>query len=112
MARRRPGTQLINASRGSVIDIDALAEALRSGHLAGAAVDGFPSETKGNEDPFESPLLGLDNVILTLPVGGRTLVAPAHIGVEVAAKPDRKRVWWGKLGSVIVEIRGTHKLNK
>src|SRR3546814_16732800 len=86
IARMRPGTHLINASRGSVVDIDALAEALRSGHLAGAAVDVFPSEPKGNEDPFESPLLGLDNVILTPHVGGSTLEAQDNIGVEVAAK--------------------------
>ncbi|MFC3715869.1 phosphoglycerate dehydrogenase [Luteimonas soli] len=86
IARMRPGTHLINASRGSVVDIDALADALRSGHLAGAAVDVFPSEPKGNEDPFESPLLGLDNVILTPHVGGSTLEAQDNIGVEVAAK--------------------------
>src|SRR3546814_9209944 len=86
IARMRPGTHLINASRGSVVDIDALAEALRSGNLAGAAVDVFPSEPKGNEDPFESPLLGLDNVILTPHVGGSTLEAQDNIGVEVAAK--------------------------
>src|SRR3546814_7605938 len=86
IARMRPGTHLINASRGSVVDIDALAEALRSGHLAGAAVDVFPSEPKGNEDPLESPLLGLDNVILTPHVGGSTLEAKDNIGVEVAAK--------------------------
>src|SRR3546814_1495040 len=86
IARMRPGTHLINASRGSVVDIDALAGALRSGHLAGAAVDVFPSEPKGNEDPFESPLLGLDNVILTPHVGGSTLEAQDNIGVEVAAK--------------------------
>src|SRR3546814_18396560 len=73
IARMRPGTHLINASRGSVVDIDALAGALRSGHLAGAAVDVFPSEPKGNEDPFESPLLGLANVILTTHGGGSTL---------------------------------------
>src|SRR3546814_18861338 len=85
IARMRPGTHLINASRGSVVDIDALAEALRSGHLAGAAVDVFPSEPKGNEDPFESPLLGLDNVILTPHVGGSTPEAQDHIGVGVAA---------------------------
>ena len=86
IARMRPGTHLINASRGSVVDIDALAGALRSGHLAGAAVDVFPSEPKGNDDPFESPLLGLDNVILTPHVGGSTLEAQDNIGIEVAAK--------------------------
>src|SRR3546814_12475809 len=90
IARMRPGTHLINASRGSVVDIDALAEALRSGHLAGAAVDVFPREPKGNEDPFESPLLGLDHVILTPHVGGSPREAQDKIGVEVAAKLVRR----------------------
>jgi D-3-phosphoglycerate dehydrogenase len=84
--RMRDGAHLINASRGSVVDIDALAGALRDGRLGGAAVDVFPVEPKGNDDPFESPLLGLDNVILTPHVGGSTLEAQDNIGVEVAAK--------------------------
>src|SRR6185437_10724507 len=75
IAAMRQGALLINASRGSVVDIEALAAALRSGHLAGAAVDVFPVEPKGNDDPFVSPLVGLDSVILT-----------PHIGGEVASK--------------------------
>jgi D-3-phosphoglycerate dehydrogenase len=86
LARMRPGTALINASRGTVVDIDALAEALRSGHLSGAAVDVFPIEPKGNDDAFESPLIGMDNVILTPHVGGSTLEAQDNIGIEVASK--------------------------
>ncbi len=86
VGRMRPGAHLINASRGSVVDIDALAGALREGRLGGAAVDVFPVEPKGNDDPFESPLLGLDNVILTPHVGGSTLEAQDNIGIEVAAK--------------------------
>lgn len=86
IARMRTGAHLINASRGTVVDIDALAAALRSGHVAGAAVDVFPVEPKGNGDLFESPLRGLDNVILTPHVGGSTLEAQDNIGVEVAAK--------------------------
>jgi D-3-phosphoglycerate dehydrogenase len=86
MARMRPGTALINASRGTVVDIDALAAHLRSGHLSGAAVDVFPTEPKGNDDAFESPLLGMDNVILTPHVGGSTLEAQDNIGIEVAQK--------------------------
>ena len=86
IARMRPGAHLINASRGSVVDIDALAVALRDGQLGGAAVDVFPVEPKGNDDPFESPLLGMDNVILTPHVGGSTLEAQDNIGIEVAAK--------------------------
>ncbi|TPG10525.1 phosphoglycerate dehydrogenase [Rhodanobacter glycinis] len=86
LARMRTGAMLINASRGSVVDIDALAAALHAGHLAGAAVDVFPLEPKGNDDPFVSPLVGLDNVILTPHIGGSTLEAQDNIGIEVASK--------------------------
>jgi D-3-phosphoglycerate dehydrogenase len=84
--RMRQGSMLINASRGTVVDIDALAASLRSGHLAGAAVDVFPVEPKGNDDAFVSPLIGMDNVILTPHVGGSTLEAQDNIGIEVASK--------------------------
>lgn len=86
LAKMRAGAMLINASRGSVVDIDALATMLRAGHLAGAAVDVFPLEPKGNDDPFVSPLIGLDNVILTPHIGGSTLEAQDNIGIEVASK--------------------------
>ncbi|MDI3262375.1 MAG: phosphoglycerate dehydrogenase [Fulvimonas sp.] len=86
LARMRPGALLINASRGSVVDIDALADALRRGHLAGAAIDVFPVEPKGNDEPFVSPLIGMDNVILTPHVGGSTQEAQDNIGIEVASK--------------------------
>lgn len=86
IARMHKGAMLINASRGTVVDIDALAEALREGHLAGAAIDVFPAEPKGNDDPFVSPLVGMDNVILTPHIGGSTLEAQDNIGIEVAAK--------------------------
>lgn len=86
IARMKPGAHLINASRGTVVDIDALTAALQSGQLGGAAVDVFPVEPKGNDDAFESPLRGIDNVILTPHVGGSTLEAQDNIGVEVAAK--------------------------
>lgn len=86
IAAMRQGAVLINASRGSVVEIEALAEALRSGHLAGAAVDVFPVEPKSNDDPFLSPLIGLDNVILTPHIGGSTLEAQDNIGIEVASK--------------------------
>ena len=86
LARMRRGAMLINASRGTVVDIDALATALREGHLAGAAVDVFPLEPKGNDDPFVSPLIGMDNVLLTPHIGGSTLEAQDNIGIEVASK--------------------------
>ena len=86
LAKMHAGAMLINASRGTVVDIDALAEALRAGHLAGAAVDVFPIEPKGNDDAFVSPLVGMDNVILTPHIGGSTLEAQDNIGIEVASK--------------------------
>ncbi|WP_445146278.1 phosphoglycerate dehydrogenase [Dyella sp. Tek66A03] len=86
LSRMRQGSLLINASRGTVVDIDALAASLRSGHLFGAAVDVFPVEPKGNDDAFVSPLVGMDNVILTPHIGGSTLEAQDNIGIEVAAK--------------------------
>jgi D-3-phosphoglycerate dehydrogenase len=82
----RPGSLFVNASRGTVVDIDALAAALRGGHLAGAAVDVFPVEPESAKERFESPLVGLDNVLLTPHVGGSTEEAQASIGVEVAEK--------------------------
>ena len=86
IAAMKPGAILINASRGTVVEIDALAQALREGHLAGAAVDVFPVEPKSNKDEFTSPLRGLDNVILTPHIGGSTQEAQANIGLEVAEK--------------------------
>ncbi|SFN04718.1 phosphoglycerate dehydrogenase [Dokdonella immobilis] len=86
LSRMRKGSALINASRGTVVDIDALADSLRSGHLSGAAVDVFPVEPKANGEAFSSPLVGMDNVILTPHIGGSTLEAQDNIGVEVAAK--------------------------
>lgn len=82
----KPGGLFINASRGTVVVIEALAEALKSGHLAGAAIDVFPVEPKGNDDEFVTPLRGLDNVILTPHIGGSTEEAQANIGIEVADK--------------------------
>jgi len=86
LAKMRVGSMLINAARGTVVDIDALAASLKSGHLSGAAIDVFPVEPQGNNDKFVSPLVGMDNVILTPHVGGSTLEAQDNIGREVAAK--------------------------
>jgi len=82
----KDGAFLINNSRGTVVDLDALAYALRDGKLAGAAVDVFPVEPASNADPFVSPLQGLPNVILTPHIGGSTEEAQDRIGGEVARK--------------------------
>jgi D-3-phosphoglycerate dehydrogenase len=89
LARMKPGSHLINASRGSVVDLDALADALARDHLHGAAIDVFPVEPQGNDSKFESPLARFDNVILTPHIGGSTAEAQANIGREVAAKLTR-----------------------
>ncbi|MBK9030284.1 MAG: phosphoglycerate dehydrogenase [Myxococcales bacterium] len=84
LAAMRPGAHLINASRGTVVDVEALADAVRRGHLAGAAVDVFPEEPEGASDDFQSPLRGVPNVILTPHIGGSTEEAQENIGREVA----------------------------
>jgi D-3-phosphoglycerate dehydrogenase len=85
-AQMKPGSILMNASRGTVVDIDALADALSSGKLLGAAVDVFPIEPKSNDEEFVSPLREFDNCILTPHVGGSTIEAQENIGREVAEK--------------------------
>jgi D-3-phosphoglycerate dehydrogenase len=86
LAAMRPGAILINNSRGRVVDLEALADALKRGHLAGAAVDVFPVEPKRNTDPFVTPLQGIANVILTPHIGASTIEAQDRIGEEVARK--------------------------
>lgn len=85
-AQMRRRTLFLNLCRGNVVDIDALAEALTSGHIAGAAVDVFPNEPKGPDEPFTSPLQGIPNVLLTPHIGGSTLEAQVDIGRYVAGK--------------------------
>jgi D-3-phosphoglycerate dehydrogenase len=90
LAKMKAGAYLLNASRGSVVDLDALADAIRGEHLAGAAIDVYPSEPrtkKSNE--FESPLIGLPNVFLTPHIGGSTEEAQEAIGLEVSATLTR-----------------------
>ncbi len=82
----KPGGILINASRGTVVRIEPLADAIKAKKLLGAAVDVFPAEPKSNKEEFQSPLRGLDNVILTPHIGGSTMEAQANIGLEVAEK--------------------------
>ena len=86
IAAMKPGAILINAARGTVVEIEPLAEALKARKLLGAAIDVFPVEPRSNKDEFQSPLRGLDNVILTPHVGGSTMEAQANIGLEVAEK--------------------------
>ena len=86
VSQMKKGSIFINASRGTVADLDAVAEAIKSGDLGGAAVDVFPVEPKGNDEEFVSPLRGLDNVILTPHIGGSTMEAQENIGIEVAEK--------------------------
>jgi D-3-phosphoglycerate dehydrogenase len=82
----RPGGFLINASRGKVADVEAVARAVRDGHLLGAAADVFPDEPADAREEFLSPLRGLPNVILTPHIGGSTAEAQERIGNEVARK--------------------------
>jgi D-3-phosphoglycerate dehydrogenase len=86
IAWMKKGSILINASRGSVVDIDALTAALKAGDLAGAAIDVFPVEPRSNDDEFISQLREFDNCILTPHVGGSTMEAQENIGLEVTEK--------------------------
>jgi len=85
----QPGAIVINASRGTVVDIDALAAGLESGHLGGAGIDVFPVEPRSNDDEFISPLRRYDNTFLTPHIGGSTVEAQENIGMEVAEKLAR-----------------------
>ena len=96
-AQMKKGAHFINNARGTVVDLDALAAALKSGHLAGAAVDVFPVEPASNSEKFVTPLQGLSNVILTTHIGGSTEEAQERIGAEVA----RKLVDYSDSGSTV-----------
>jgi D-3-phosphoglycerate dehydrogenase len=95
IARMKAGAILINNARGTLLDLDALADALRSKRLSGAAIDVFPSEPSSNAEKLTTALQGLDNVILTPHVGGSTEEAQERIGAEVA----RKFVEYSDVGS-------------
>lgn len=86
LGQMKDGAILINASRGTVVDIEALTEALAQKKISGAAIDVFPVEPKSNSEEFTSPLREFDNVILTPHVGGSTQEAQENIGIEVAGK--------------------------
>jgi D-3-phosphoglycerate dehydrogenase len=96
----KPGAYFINNARGTVLDIEALAAALRDKHLAGAAVDVFPVEPASNSEKFVSCMQGLDNVILTPHIGGSTEEAQERIGAEVA----RKLIEFSDVGSTIGSV--------
>ena len=100
IALMKKGAILINASRGDVVEYSALAEALKSGHLTGAAVDVFPVEPASNADPFKFVLQGMENVILTPHIGGSTLEAQENIGTEVA----EKMVQYSDIGSTLGSV--------
>lgn len=84
--KMKPGAVFVNASRGTVVDLDALADAIASTQLLGAAVDVFPVEPANNQEPFSHRLQNARNVILTPHIGGSTLEAQANIGLEVVNK--------------------------
>lgn len=86
IAQMKQGAIVINASRGTVVDISALNKALESGHISGAALDVFPVEPKSVDEPLDSPLKGRKNVILTPHIGGSTQESQENIGREVAEK--------------------------
>jgi D-3-phosphoglycerate dehydrogenase len=116
LAQMRRGAYLLNASRGTVVSIPALAAALRSGHLAGAAVDVFPHEPESNTDDFVTELAGLPNVILTPHIGGSTSEAQAAIGREVATALIRNVNSGATTGAVnfphveLPPAAGTHRI--
>jgi D-3-phosphoglycerate dehydrogenase len=100
IALMKKGACLINASRGDIVDYDAVAEALRSKHLAGIAADVFPEEPASNNEPFVNELQNFNNVILTPHIAGSTLEAQANIGLEVAEKLVKYSDTGSTLGAV------------
>ena len=116
LAQMRPGSILINASRGTVVDIDALAASLESGSLGGAGIDVFPLEPRSNDDEFISPLRRFDNTFLTPHIGGSTVEAQENIGMEVAEKLARYSDNGTTISSVnfpevaLPEHAGSHRL--
>lgn len=116
IAAMRPGSYLLNASRGTVVQIPALVDALQRKHLAGAAIDVYPEEPESNSDGFQSPLRGLPNVILTPHIGGSTMEAQAAIGREVATALTKFVNSGATTGAVnfpqieLPPVRNTHRI--
>jgi D-3-phosphoglycerate dehydrogenase len=116
IASMKQGAYLLNLSRGTVVVLPALAEALKSGHLAGAAIDVYPEEPETNSDGFATPLRGLPNVILTPHVGGSTSEAQAAIGREVGGTLVKFVNSGTTMGSVnfpqveLAPVKNTHRI--
>jgi D-3-phosphoglycerate dehydrogenase / 2-oxoglutarate reductase len=116
IARMKPGACLLNASRGTVVEIDALADGITRGHIGGAAVDVYPDEPESNSDAFASQLRGLPNTILTPHIGGSTEEAQEAIGREVSASLIKLVNAGATTGSVnfpqieVPVTRGTHRI--
>ena len=100
LAQMKKGSYLLNAARGSTIVIDDLADAIKSGHLAGCAIDVFPKEPRNPTEEFSSPLQGLPNVILTPHIGGSTEEAQVNIGYEVSESMAKYFKTGSTLGAV------------
>lgn len=112
----KPGSYLLNLSRGTLVDLPALRAALQSGRLAGAGIDVYPKEPQTNSEPFECELAGLDNVILTPHLGGSTEEAQYNIGLEVSAA-FIKYIDTGGAGTAVnfpkvelAEFQGSHRI--
>jgi D-3-phosphoglycerate dehydrogenase / 2-oxoglutarate reductase len=116
LAMMKEGSYLINLSRGTVVDLDALARALEAKKLAGAAIDVYPQEPESNSDDFSSILRGLPNVILTPHIGGSTLEAQESIGREVASALTKFTNTGATIGAVnfpqveLAPLEGTHRV--
>jgi D-3-phosphoglycerate dehydrogenase len=116
LAQMKDGGYLINLSRGTVVDLDALAAALKAGKLAGAALDVYPEEPESNSDGFQSVMRGLPNVLLTPHIGGSTLEAQESIGREVANSLTRFTNTGATIGAVnfppveLAPLAGTHRV--
>jgi D-3-phosphoglycerate dehydrogenase len=116
LAQMKKGSFLLNASRGPVVQIGPLAEAIRKKHVAGAAIDVYPHEPESNVDDFASELRGLPNVILTPHIGGSTEEAQAAIGREVATSLTKFMKAGTSTGAVnfpqveLAQPKGTHRI--
>lgn len=116
LAKMKEGSYLINLSRGTVVDLDALAAALKAKRLAGAALDVYPQEPESNSDGFENVMRGIPNVILTPHIGGSTLEAQEAIGREVANALTKFTNTGATPGAVnfpqveLAPLQGTHRV--